>query len=180
MNRNILIISSSPRKDGNSETLVNSFTKGAIEAGHKVETIFLREKQYGFCKGCLACLKIGHCVILDDAIEIAEKMHDAQILVFATPIYYFSVSGQLKTMLDRANSLYGSDYAFNDVYLLATAAEDGIKTVEGAIKDIQGWIDCFERAQLKEVIFAGGVTAKGDITGHPALDKAYEIGKGIK
>ena len=124
MGKAILIVSSSPRKNGNSETLADAFAKGARKAGHSVETVRLREKQLGFCKGCLACLKLGHCVIQDDAIEIADKMHDADALVFATPVYYYSVCGQLKTMLDRANPLFGSDYAFTEAYLLATAAED--------------------------------------------------------
>lgn len=67
MNKKVLIISSSPRKGGNSETLAAAFAKGAREAGNQVETVYLREKQVGFCKGCLACLKLGHCVIQDDA-----------------------------------------------------------------------------------------------------------------
>ena len=88
MNKKVLIISSSPRKGGNSETLAAAFVKGAREAGNQVETVYQREKQVGFCKGCLACLKLGHCVIQDDAVEIAAKMHDADVLVFATPVYY--------------------------------------------------------------------------------------------
>ena len=95
MNKKVLIISSSPRKGGNSETLAAAFAKGAREAGHQVETVYLREKQVGFCKGCLACLKLGHCVIQDDAVEIAAKMHDANVLVFATPVYYYCVSESL-------------------------------------------------------------------------------------
>ena len=95
MNKKVLIISSSPRKGGNSETLAAAFAKGAREAGHQVETVYLREKQVGFCKGCFACLKLGHCVIQDDAVEIAARMHDANVLVFATPVYYYCVSGQL-------------------------------------------------------------------------------------
>ena len=95
MNKKVLIISSSPRKGGNSETLAAAFAQGAREAGNQVETVYLREKQVGFCKGCLACLKLGHCVIQDDAVEIAAKMHDANVLVFATPVYYYCVSGQL-------------------------------------------------------------------------------------
>lgn len=71
MGKAILIVSSSPRKNGNSETLADAFAKGARKAGHSVETVRLREKQIGFCKGCLACLKLGHCVIQDDAVEIA-------------------------------------------------------------------------------------------------------------
>ena len=74
MGKKVLILSSSPRKGGNSETLAAAFAKGALEAGNQVETVYLREKQYGFCKGCLACQKLGHCVIKDDAVEIAAKI----------------------------------------------------------------------------------------------------------
>ena len=66
------------------------------------------------------------------------------MLVFATPIYYYSVSGQFKTMLDRANPLFGTDYAFTKAYLLATAAENEAATVEGTVKAVQGWVDCFD------------------------------------
>ena len=179
MSKNVLIISSSPRKGGNSETLAASFAKGAEEAGHKVETVYLREKNYGFCKGCLACLKLGHCVIEDDAVEMAAKMHDPDVLVFATPVYYYSVSGQLKTMLDRANPLFGTDYAFTKVSLRATAAEDESETVEGTVKAVQGWVDCFPRCELAGTVFAGGVTDVGEIAGHPALEKAHQMGKEI-
>ena len=179
MNKKVLIISSSPRKGGNSETLAAAFAKGAEEAGNQVETVYLREKQYGFCKGCLACLNLGHCVIQDDAVEIAAKMHDADVLVFATPVYYYCVSGQLKTMLDRANPLFGTDYAFTKAYLLATAAEAEPETVEGTEKAIQGWVDCFDRCELAATVFAGGVIGIGDIAGHPALERAYQAGKEI-
>lgn len=180
MGKKVLILSSSPRKGGNSEMLAASFAKGAQAAGHSVETVFLREKTFGFCRGCLTCLKTGHCVIADDAVEIAASMHDADVLVFATPVYYYSVSGQLKTMLDRANPLYDSDYAFTKVYLLAAAAEDALDTVEGAVKAVQGWVDCFDRCELVDTVFAGGVNGVGEIAGHPALEKAYQIGKELE
>lgn len=179
MDKKVLILSSSPRKGGNSETLAAAFARGAREAGNQVETVYLREKQYGFCKGCFACLKLGHCVIRDDAVEIAARMHDADALVFVTPVYYYSVSGQLKTMLDRANPLYDTDYAFTKAYLLATAAEDEPETVEGTVKAVQGWVYCFPRCELADTVFAGGVNEVGDIDGHPALERAYQVGKGI-
>ncbi len=179
MNKKVLILSSSPRKGGNSETLAAAFAKGAQEAGHRAETLYLREKQYGFCRGCFACLKLGHCVIKDDAVEIAAKIHDADVLVFATPVYYYSISGQLKTILDRSNPLFDTDYAFTKVYLLAAAAEDEPETVEGAVKTIQGWVDCFPRCELAETVFAGGVNEVGDIAGHPALELAYQAGRTV-
>ena len=179
MNKKVLILSSSPRKDGNSETLAAAFAKGALEAGNLVETVHLREKNYGFCRGCLACQKLGHCVIRDDAVEVTAKMHDADVLVFATPVYYYSVSGQLKTMLDRANPLYDTDYAFTKAYLLAAAAEDEPETVDGTRTAVQGWVDCFPRCTLVGTVFAGGVNGVGEIAGHAALEQAYQMGKKV-
>lgn len=179
MNKKVLIISTSPRKNGNSETLTDAFLKGAADGGNTAEKISLYDKTIGFCKGCLACQKTGCCVIHDDADMIAQKMLTADVLVFATPVYYYSVSGQLKTMLDRANPLYGTDYRFTDVYLLATAAENEAETVYGTKTAVQGWVDCFERATLKDVVFAGGVNGIGEIEGNKAMTAAYEAGKNI-
>lgn len=179
MSKNILVISSSPRKGGNSETLADAFIRGAEEAGNHVEKICLYDKTINFCKGCLACQKTQKCMIHDDAVKIAEKMLSADSIVFATPVYYYSISGQLKTMLDRANPLYSADYRFRNIYLLATAAEDKENTVTGTVTTVQGWVDCFEKAKLRNTVFAGGVNDTGDIAGHPALQKAYELGKTV-
>ena len=179
MSKKILILSSSYRKGGNSEQLAAAFARGAEEAGHEVETIYLRDKEIGFCRGCVACLKLGHCVIQDDAVEIAAKMHDADVLVFATPVYYYSISGQLKTMLDRANPLFDTDYAFTKAYLLATAAENTPETFAGTEKAVQGWVDCFPRCALVGTVFAGGVNGVGEIAGHIALEQAYQMGKDV-
>ena len=127
MNKKVLIISSSPRKGGNSETLAAAFAKGAQ----------------------------------------------------ATPVYYYCVSGQLKTLLDRANPLYDSDYAFTKAYLLATAAEDAPETFDGTEKAVQGWVDCFPRCTLAGTVFAGGVNGVGEIAGHIALEQAYQAGKEV-
>lgn len=126
MSKKILILSTSPRKNSNSDALAEEFAKGAREAGHEVEKISLIGKEIQFCRGCLACQKTMRCVIRDDADKIVqEKMLHADVLVFATPIYYYEMCGQMKTLLDRANPLYSSDYAFRDVYFIAAAAEDG-------------------------------------------------------
>lgn len=124
MAKKILILSASLRAGSNSEALANAFADGARAAGHTVEIVSLRGKQIAFCRGCLACQTLGKCVIDDDAVAITEKMQHADVIVFATPIYYYEMSGQLKTMLDRANALFPLDYAFRDIYLLASATED--------------------------------------------------------
>ena len=126
MSKRVLVISTSLRPGSNSELLARQFAQGAQEAGHTVEMISLAGRDIRFCKGCLACQTTGRCVICDDADTIVqEKMLHADVLAFATPIYYYGMSGQMKTLLDRANPLYSADYAFRQVWLLACAAEEG-------------------------------------------------------
>lgn len=179
MGKKVLIVASSPRRNGNSNRLAAVFAEGAAQAGHQVETVWLCEKSIAFCRGCLACQQTMRCVIHDDADTIAQQMGAADVLVFATPIYYYGMSGQMKTMLDRANPLFPSDYAFRDIYLLTAAAEDDPETPEGAVHGLQGWISCFEKAHLAGSVFAGGVTDVGEIEGHPALQTAFEMGSRI-
>lgn len=179
MSKKVLVLSTSPRKGGNSDLLADEFVRGAREAGNSVEKITLYDKTIGFCKGCLACQRTLRCVIHDDADAIAQSMLTADVIVFATPIYYYGMCGQMKTMLDRANPLFPSDYQFREIYLLAAAAEEEEHTVDGAITGLQGWIDCFEKARLAGTVFAGGVTSVGEIQGHPALRKAYEMGQNV-
>lgn len=180
MSKRILIIKTSLRSNSNSDALADAFAKGAEESGNTVKQISLRGKNIAFCRGCLACQQLGRCVIQDDAISIAEQMKTAEVIVWATPIYYYEMSGQMKTLIDRANSLFPSDYAFRDIYLLTAAAEDEDGVDEGAIQGLNGWIACYEKAHLAGTIFAGGVNDAGDINGHPALKKAYEMGKSVK
>lgn len=145
-----------------------------------VETVSLKGKGIAFCKGCMACQKTQKCVIRDDAAEIAEKVRNADVLAFATPVYYYGPSGQLKTLLDRCNPLFSSDYAFREVYLLAAAADDEPSAVEGTEKGIQGWVDCFDKARLAGTIFAGGVDAAGKSRAMRPCQSAYETGRKIR
>lgn len=179
MSKKVLIISTSPRLGGNSAKLAEAFCKGAAEAGNEVELISLHDKTIGFCRGCLACQKTQRCVMHDDADTIREKMLHADVIVFATPIYYYEMSGQMKTMLDRANPLYSSDYAFRDIYMLSTAAEDEKAVPERAVSGLEGWIACFEKAHLAGSLFCGGVNDVGDIADHPRLLDAYDMGKSV-
>lgn len=175
--KKVLIISTSPRRNSNSHALAEEFARGVGEAGHRVELVTLADKDLNFCRGCLACVNTHRCVIDDDAPSITAKMHDADVIVWATPIYYYEMSGQMKTMIDRGNPLYGSDYRFTDIYFLSAAAEDEEGVPDRAVSGLQGWIDCFERARLAGTVFAGGVTAPEEVAGHPALREAFEMGR---
>lgn len=177
MGKKVLIICTSPRKNGNSDMLAQSFAKGAKAAGNDVEIVSLADKKIAFCRGCFACQKTGKCVIADDAVLITEKIADAEVVVWATPIYYYEMAGQMKTMIDRANALFVKDYQFRDVYMLSTAAEEDEEACKRAVNGLKGWIACFPKSRFTGSVFAGGVTDKGDISGHKALDEAYDLGR---
>lgn len=176
----VLIISSSLRAGSNSELAAIETQKGAKDAGHEVELISLKDKDIRFCKGCLACQKMMKCVIKDDAPEIVSKIQEADAIVFVTPIYYYELSGQLKTLLDRCNPLYPQEYSFSDIYLLTTSAEGGQSPADTAVQGIQGWIDCFNGVELKGRLNLGGVNdAKEIVSREDMLKQAYDFGKAI-
>ena len=179
MSKNILVISASLRNGSDSDMLADEFMRGALESGNKAEKITLRGKNINFCKGCLACQKTSKCVINDDMAEILQKMQQADVICFASPVYFYDMCGQLKTFLDRTNPLFPAEYNFTDIYFLLTAADTEQTASEGPLKGLQGWIDCFERARLAGTVFAGGVTAPGDIQQHPALEKARKLGASL-
>ena len=173
----IAVISTSLRPGSNSNALAERFAEGAKAAGNEVEFISLRGKEIKFCIGCLSCQKTGACVFKDDVPAIMDIVMNADVVCWATPIYYYEMSGQMKTFIDRMNAMYPKDYRFRDIYLLTTATEDEDNTPKRAESGVQGWIDCFEKARLKGHLFCGGVTLPRDITNNDKLEEAYELGK---
>ena len=178
--KKVVIISSSPRKNGNSEILAFEAAKGAKEAGNEVEVLLLHDKTINFCRGCLACQKLLKCVIKDDMAEMIEKVKSADVLIFATPIYYYEMSGQLKTFLDRCNPIYPQEYAFRDVYLLASCADTDPSAIDGTVSDVKGWVRCFEKSSYRGSILAAGTEKPGDVRKTPAvLDEARNLGRNL-
>ena len=176
----VLIIETSLRAKSNSDILAQKAAEGAKDAGHEVEVISLKGKTIGFCRGCFVCQNTQKCVLKDDAVMIAEKAKEADTLLFATPIYYYEMSGQMKTLLDRLNPLFPSDYRFRNVYMLSTAAEDEDYVCEKAVSGLNGWVDCFEKAQFKGALFCGGINDSGEASGRQKeLQEAYDFGKGL-
>ncbi len=179
MNKKVLIISASPRKEGNSDTLCDQLMKGAIESGNEVEKLRLSELKIDYCSACYACKKIGHCIKNDDMEMVVEKMRLADVIVLATPVYFFTMNAQLKTMIDR--TLGGAQKAGlenKEFYLIATAA-DGKHAMERTIDGLRGYLDCLPNAKEMGVIYGAGAWQLGDIMNHPAMEEAYKIGKNI-
>ncbi len=178
---NILVISTSLRAKSNSDILAERLIAGARDAGNEVAYISLKGKEIKFCIGCLACQKTQKCVQKDDAIEIAEKVKNADTLVFVTPIYYYEMSGQMKTLLDRLNPLYSSDHKFRKIYILTVAAEDEEYVPEKAVSGLQGWIDCFEKAEFAGALFCGGINTPGEASKKDVeQNEAYQFGKSLE
>ncbi len=180
MAKNVLIISTSLRVNSNSETLAREVEKGAREAGHNVEFITLKDKTINFCRGCLSCQKTGRCVIEDDANEITEKMKNCDVLIWATPIYYYEMSGQMKTLIDRANSLFVSDYKFREVYLITTSADSDEGAADTVLHGLSGWVACLNKAKLCGHIEGGGANNPLEIRQFTDIVRsAYNLGKNI-
>ena len=177
--KKVVVISTSMRAGSNSQFLAEKFAEGAKAAGNQVEFISLRGKEIKFCVGCLACQKLGACVIKDDVLAIMESVLNTDVVCWATPIYYYEMSGQMKTLIDRMNAMYPKDYKFRDIYLLTTAAEDEAETPKRAEAGLTGWIDCYPKSRLAGTLFCGGVNMPRDIEGNGKLQEAYELGKNV-
>ena len=162
--KKIIVISTSLRRGSNSDMLADQFIEGAKAAGNEVEKISLVGKNIQFCKGCFGCQKLGRCVINDDVNDIMAKVMQADVICWATPIYYYEMSGQMKTLIDRMNAMYPLDYKFRDVY---KRAETGLT----------GWIDCYPKSRIAGTLFCGGVNDAREIEGNPKLQEAFELGK---
>ena len=180
MAKKLVIISSSLRPSSNSELLAKKAEEGAKSAGYETEFISLKGKDIRFCLGCLACQNFGSCVIKDDVLPILEAVKNADTLLFATPVYYYGISGQLKTLLDRLNPLYIADYKFRDVYLLTTSAEEGDEVFAKSVTCVQGWTDCFPKSRFAGVYSGGGAGNEAiakDEKFASMLEGAYRFGK---
>ena len=178
--KKVLIVSGSLRVGSNSEILAHEVEKGALEAGNEVEFITLKDKNIQFCRGCLACQKLGKCVIQDDMNTLIEKVQKADVLIFVTPIYYYEMSGQLKTFLDRCNPLFVKENNFKDVYLITTLYDSTSGKSERAKQGLEGWIECFSQSRFAGLLDCGGVNEPKTTAGRKdLLQKAYDLGRNV-
>ncbi len=178
MSKKVLILSGSPRKGGNSDLLCDEFMRGAAEAGHEVEKIRVAEKKVGYCSACYACRASGVCVKKDDMAEILQKMIDADVLVLASPVYFYSVDAQLKAVIDRTLARW-TEIRDKEFYYLVTCADKDREAQERTIECFRGFADCVEGAREMGIVYGTGVYQKGEIKENPAFAEAYEMGKAV-
>ncbi len=176
--KKVLVISSSPRRNGNSDTLCNAFMKGAEEAGNTVEKIFLGDKKIHYCTGCGVCTEGRPCPQKDDAASILEKMIASDVIVLGTPVYFYAMSAQLKTLIDRCCGPY-TKIRDKEFYFIATAAEEGGEFIGHVFDNLQGFLDCLPNPVVKGKILCGGVWKAGEVQNKPELKEAFEMGRGV-
>lgn len=177
--KNVLIISASPRKGGNSDTLCDRFAQGAKESGNNVEKIFIATKNIGYCRCCGVCNSTHKCVQKDDMAEILDKMVSADVIVLATPVYFYTMDGQMKTFIDRTVSRY-TEIKNKDFYFIMTAADTEKASLERTLEAFRGFTeDCLKGAREAGIIYGVGAWNVGEIKNTPSYDEAYEMGRKV-
>lgn len=184
----VLGIFGSPRRGGNTDLLLDEALRGADKEGAKVERLYLSEFAITPCKECHGCDATGNCVILDDMQKIYPKLLGADVIIVASPIFFYGVTGWTKALIDRSQALWARKYLLKDPsfgkngkkrkgFFISVGATKGPRVFEGAILTVKYFFDALNVGYAGELVFRG-VDAKGDILKHPeALEKAFEAGR---
>lgn len=152
--------------------LCNEFINGAEKSGHDIKKINVHKQKIATCMACYACKTTKECVQKDDMKSILEKMIQSDIIVLSTPVYFYSMNGQLKTLIDRTLPRY-TEIINKDFYFIATAAEEK-DAMERTIDAMRGFTDCLPGAKIKCAIYGSGAWQLGDIRNNKAMKEAYE------
>ena len=173
--KHIVILSGSPRKNGNTNLLCRQFQKGAEEAGHSVRFIPLAEKRIGFCRACDVCMRNGGaCIQKDDMENILCAFQQADVVVLATPVYFYGVSAQMKTFIDRTYPIW-QHLGRKEVYYIVSAGL-GEDIIARSLGDLDGFVEHFEQYEIKGRLYASNVMEAGAVRTLPVMEAAYQAG----
>lgn len=177
--KNVLILSGSPRRGGNSDILCDEFARGALDAGNRAEKIRVAEKKIGYCRACYYCRdNNGACILKDDMADVLQKMIDADVIVLASPVYFYSVDAQLKAVIDRTLARW-TEVKNKEFYYIITCADGEKQSTAATLNCLRGYADCVSGAIERGVIYGTGVYQKGEIKTSPAMKQAYEMGRAV-
>jgi multimeric flavodoxin WrbA len=184
----VLGIFGSPRRGGNTEILLEETLKGAEKEGASIERLYLDDLTITPCKECHGCDDTGKCILLDDMEKIYPKLLEADVVILASPIFFYGVTAWAKALIDRSQALWARKYLLKDPslgregkkrkgFFISVGATKGPKVFDGAILTVKYFFDVLNAEYAGELVFRG-VEAKGDILKHPeALPKAVEAGR---
>lgn len=176
--KRILILSSSPRKRGNSQLLCEQFQKGAEAAGHQTDLVRLAEKRIGFCRACDGCMRNGGtCVLQDDMAQVLRQFQEADVVVLATPVYFYGISAQMKAFIDRTYPIW-QQLGHKEVYYIVSAGL-GKDIIERSLGDLDGFVEHLDQPVIRGRLYAAEVMDAGLVKDQPIFREAYEMGKGV-
>lgn len=179
MSKKVLILSGSPRREGNSDILCDEFMRGAVESGNDVEKVRVADLDIGFCRGCYFCTKHdGECAVKDDMGVLLQKMIDADVIVLSSPVYFYSIDAQLKAVIDRTVARW-TEVKDKEFYYIATCADGTDASAETTIDCFRGYAACVSGAKEMGSVLGTGVYQKGEVRDTPAMKEAYELGKSV-
>lgn len=179
MDKSVLVISASPRKGGNSDFLADEFMRGAIASGNTCQKIRLAEKNINYCRGCGNCYSLGNpCPQKDDAPEIAVKMINTDVIVFASPVYFYAPCAQLKTLIDRCCARY-QEMEDKDIYMIFTCSDSDPNSLDSTLTTMRGFIRCLPNAAERGIIYGTSSLQPGDVRRTEAPERAYAMGKSV-
>ncbi|SCM79143.1 NADPH-dependent FMN reductase [uncultured Sporomusa sp.] len=181
MIKNVLVITGSPRKNGNSELMANAFIKGALEKGHQVTAFDAATKTISGCRACDTCWSTGRaCSFYDGFTELEPLLEQADAIVFVSPLYWFSLSAQIKAAIDKMYAYTmeccKTPLKIKESMLLTCGADEGMEVFSGIIgtyKEIANYL----KWQDSGIIAIPNVKDKGDILNTDALQRAEQLGK---
>ena len=179
MKKTVLVLSSSPRRGGNSDLLCDQFMLGMKETGHHAEKLLLRDLKINYCTGCGTCFEGKKpCPQKDDMAGVLDKMIAADVIVMATPVYFYTMCGQMKTLIDRVCSRY-TEVRNKEFYFILTAADTSKPALERTVEEFRGFTSCLDGAKEKGIVYGTGAWKIGDIKASEAMKQAHEMGKTI-
>lgn len=183
----VLALLGSPRKGGNTEALLNAALEGARSAGASVENLWLKDVKVSPCIGCGACERTGSCAVQDDMQDLYKRIEQADRLILASPIYYYSISAWAKAVIDRFQQFWARKHVLEQPVreegrdrwgaFIAVGATKGKRLFEGAILTVRY---CFADAGFKYAghVLIRGMADPGDVQKHPEhLTAAHELGR---
>ena len=173
--KNVLIISASPRHNGNSQMLCEQFKRGAEEKGHQVSLVRLMDLNFGFCRACDSCMRNGGtCILKDDMAVVLELYQKADVLVLSTPVYFYGISAQMKAFIDRTYPIW-QRLGKKEVYYIISAGL-GLDIIERSLGDLDGFVDHLEDSPVSGRIYAPNVMDRGLVFDTDVYHKAFEMG----
>lgn len=177
--KNVLILEGSPRPNGNSCILSEEFARGAAEAGCTVEKLQVSRRKISGCLGCNACYRNGGtCVQKDDMEEVRAKMLAADVIVLASPIYFYSMTSQMKTVIDRTYAFF-SQLAGKTFYFLITCAATDASFTQTMVASLRGFTCCVPDAREGGIVLGVNASEAGDVRQSDAMQQAYLMGRSL-